>query len=57
MFLYWAVVFFIIAVIAGVFGFTGISKASANMARILFFIFAVGFVIVLLLGLGIFSSI
>lgn len=47
--LYWAVVFFIIALIAAVFGFGGIAAASAGVAKILFFIFLIGFVISLLL--------
>ncbi|MFP4285575.1 MAG: DUF1328 family protein, partial [Desulfovermiculus sp.] len=33
--LYWAVIFFIIAIIAAVFGFTGISSAAAGIAKIL----------------------
>ena len=32
----WAIIFFIISVIAGVFGFTGISAATADIAKILF---------------------
>jgi uncharacterized membrane protein YtjA (UPF0391 family) len=32
----WAVVFLIIAVIAGIFGFTGIAEASATIAKVLF---------------------
>jgi len=43
--LYWAVVFFIIALISGIFGFGGIAAASAGIAQILFFVFLVGFVI------------
>jgi uncharacterized membrane protein YtjA (UPF0391 family) len=37
--LYWAVVFFIIAVVAAVFGFGGIASASAGIAQIIFFVF------------------
>lgn len=47
--LYWATVFFIIALVAAVFGFGGIAAASANVAQILFFIFLIGFVITLVL--------
>jgi uncharacterized membrane protein YtjA (UPF0391 family) len=39
--LYWALVFFIIAVVAGTFGFGGISAAAAGIAQILFYIFVV----------------
>jgi len=47
----WAVTFFIIAIIAAVFGFTGIALATAEIAKILFFIFLVLFVISLIAGL------
>jgi uncharacterized membrane protein YtjA (UPF0391 family) len=29
----WALIFFLISVVAGIFGFTGISAASADLAR------------------------
>ena len=41
----WALIFFLISVVAGVFGFTGISAASADIARVLFYIFGVIFLI------------
>ncbi|HCI47926.1 MAG TPA: DUF1328 domain-containing protein [Rhodospirillaceae bacterium] len=40
----WAITFFIVAIIAGVFGFGGIASASAGIAQLLFFIFLVLFV-------------
>lgn len=43
--LMWSIVFFIIALIAAVFGFGGIAEASADIAQILFFIFLVLFII------------
>ncbi|MEI6562870.1 MAG: DUF1328 domain-containing protein [bacterium] len=46
----WAVTFFIIAIIAAVFGFGGIAAAATDMARILFFIFLVLFVLALFFG-------
>jgi len=49
--LYWALVFFIITIIAVVFGFGGIAAGAASIAKILFFIFLVAFVVTLLLGL------
>jgi uncharacterized membrane protein YtjA (UPF0391 family) len=52
----WALIFFLISVVAGVFGFGGISAASADVARILFYIFVAIFVILLLLGLTIFRG-
>jgi uncharacterized membrane protein YtjA (UPF0391 family) len=50
----WALVFFLISVVAGILGFTGISAASADVARILFYIFVVIFLVLLILGLTIF---
>jgi uncharacterized membrane protein YtjA (UPF0391 family) len=49
----WALIFFLISVVAAVFGFTGISLASADIARILFYIFLVIFLVLLILGLTI----
>ena len=46
--LYWAVVFFVVAIIAAVFGFGGIAVASAGIAKILFFIFIALFVLALI---------
>jgi len=47
----WAVVFLIIAVIAGIFGFGGVAEASATIAQVLFGIFLVLFLGALALGL------
>jgi uncharacterized membrane protein YtjA (UPF0391 family) len=47
----WAILFFIIALIAAIFGFTGIASAAAGIAKILFFIFVVLFVLSLIFGL------
>jgi len=46
----WAVVFLIIALVAAVFGFGGDAAASAGIAKLLFFIFLVLFVISLIFG-------
>jgi uncharacterized membrane protein YtjA (UPF0391 family) len=43
--------FLVVAIIAGVFGFTGIAAAATDFARILFFIFLVLFVLSLIFGL------
>ncbi|MEM9583780.1 MAG: DUF1328 domain-containing protein [Pseudomonadota bacterium] len=45
--LHWALVFFVVAIIAAIFGFGGIASASAGIAQILFFIFVALFVITL----------
>ncbi len=41
----WTIIFAILAVIAAIFGFGGIAEGSADIARILFFIFLVVVVI------------
>jgi uncharacterized membrane protein YtjA (UPF0391 family) len=46
----WALIFFVISLIAGVFGFTGISAAAGGIARILFFIAVVIFLIFVVLA-------
>lgn len=46
----WAIVFALISVVAGIFGFTGIAADSAAVARILFYIAVAVFVVLLLLG-------
>ncbi len=37
----WSLVFFIVAVIAGVFGFGGISESAVGVSQVLFFVFLV----------------
>jgi uncharacterized membrane protein YtjA (UPF0391 family) len=46
----WAFVLFVIAIIAGLLGFTNIAGVSMDIAKFLFFIFMAGVVILLLLG-------
>jgi uncharacterized membrane protein YtjA (UPF0391 family) len=46
-----AAVFFIIAIIAAVFGFGGIAAGATEIAKILFFIFLIVFVVSLIMGL------
>ncbi len=48
----WAVIFFIVAIIAAIFGFGEIADGATDIAKILFFIFLVLFVLSLLLNLG-----
>lgn len=50
--LYWAAVFFIIAIVAAIFGFGGIAAASAGIAKILFFVFIAIFLLSLVVGLA-----
>ena len=48
----WALTFFVIAIIAGIFGFGGIASGAADIARICFFFFIVVFVVSLIWGLA-----
>jgi uncharacterized membrane protein YtjA (UPF0391 family) len=49
--LYYALVFFVIALIAAALGFGGIAAGAASIAKILFFIFLVIFLVTLVMGL------
>jgi uncharacterized membrane protein YtjA (UPF0391 family) len=42
--LYWALIFLLVALVAGGFGFGGIASASAGIAKILFFNFLLLFI-------------
>ncbi|QYD70380.1 DUF1328 domain-containing protein [Paraburkholderia edwinii] len=46
----YAAIFFVIAIIAAVFVFGGIAAGAAEIAKVLFFIFIVIFLITLLMG-------
>ena len=48
----WAVIFLVIALIAALFGFTDIAAASAGIAKILFGIFLILFLVMAVLGLA-----
>ncbi len=49
----WAFVFLLIAIVAGIFGFTDVEAASATIAQWLFGIFLVLFLGALIIGLSI----
>ena len=49
--LYYAALFFIIALVAALFGFGGIAAGAVEIAKILFFVFLVLFVVSLIAGL------
>jgi len=46
----WALIFFIISVVAGYFGFTGVASTTRTIAKVLFFIALTIFIIVLVFG-------
>ena len=48
--LHYAVVFLLVALVAAVFGFTSIAVPAAGIAKILFFIFLVLFIVSLVFG-------
>lgn len=47
----YAIIFFVIALIAALFGFGGIAAGATEIAKILFFIFIILFVVSLVAGL------
>ena len=49
-------IFLVISLVAALFCFTGIAAASADIARILFYVFVVIFLVLLILGLTIFQA-
>ncbi|MFN0010630.1 MAG: DUF1328 domain-containing protein [Phycisphaerales bacterium] len=49
--LQWALAFLVLALIAGVLGFTGIAGQSMYIAKVLFFVFLVIFIVGLLYSL------
>lgn len=53
----WALIFFVVAIVAALFGFTDIPSAAAGIAKILFFIFMTLFLIALIGGLFVVRSI
>ncbi len=46
----WALIFFVISVIACFFGFTGVASTTRSIAKVLFFIALAIFLIVLVFG-------
>jgi uncharacterized membrane protein YtjA (UPF0391 family) len=50
MMLYYSVVFLVLALVAGALGFFGIAGAAMGIAKILFFVFVVLFVVSLFFG-------
>ena len=46
----WALIFFIVSVVAGFFGFTNVAEGARGIAKILFFIALAIFLVVLVFG-------
>jgi len=54
--LQWALIAFVLAIVAGLFGFTGVAQSAASVGRLLFGLFivvAVVFLVLALLGVSI----
>ncbi len=47
----WAVIFLVIAIVAGLFGLTGVSEAASSIAKGLFTLFLILFALALIFGL------
>ena len=47
----WAAIFFVIAIVAAVLGFGGIAAGATEIAKILFFVFLVIFLVTLIFGM------
>ena len=48
----WAAIFFVIAIIAALFGFTSIAGSAMDIAKVLFFVFLVLAVLIFIFGRG-----
>ena len=49
----WAVIFLVIALVAALFGFTGIAVAAAGIAKFLFFLFLAVCLILFIIGMSV----
>jgi uncharacterized membrane protein YtjA (UPF0391 family) len=52
----WSATFFLIALVAAIFGFTGIAEGAASVAKVLFGIFLLLCLVTLALGFTIFKK-
>jgi uncharacterized membrane protein YtjA (UPF0391 family) len=52
----WALIFLVVAIVAAIFGFTGIASAAAGIAKFIFFLFVALFVLALIFGSSLFKS-
>jgi uncharacterized membrane protein YtjA (UPF0391 family) len=46
----WALIFLVVSLVAGALGFTGIASGAKTIAKVLFGIFLLGFIILVLLA-------
>ncbi len=48
----WALIFLVVSLVAGALGFTGVASGAKTIAKILFGLFLLGFIILVLLAWG-----
>ncbi|HTU21630.1 MAG TPA: DUF1328 domain-containing protein [Gemmataceae bacterium] len=53
----WAIVFLVISLVAALFGFGGIAQGTADIAKVLFFLFLTVCVVLFLLGVTVYKSV
>ena len=53
----WAGIFFVIAIVAAIFGFTGIASGAVAIAKVLFYIFLALMLIFIILGSTVYKKI
>jgi uncharacterized membrane protein YtjA (UPF0391 family) len=49
--LYWALMFLVLSIIAALFGFGGVATAAVGIAKILFYVFVIAFLVSALVAL------
>ena len=49
----YAIFFFLLAVVAGIFGFTGLEGEAADIAQVLFFLFVAIWIVLLTMGIAV----
>lgn len=50
MFLEWALIFLVIAIVSAAFGFRGIASTATSIAKVLFFLFLIVFLVLLVMS-------
>ena len=48
----WAVICFLISLVAGALGFTGVARGAARISKVLFFIFLIIFIVIIILAIS-----
>jgi uncharacterized membrane protein YtjA (UPF0391 family) len=52
----WSLIFFVVALIASIFGFTNIAAGAADIAKIIFFVFLALLLVTLIMGASLFRT-